>query len=729
MSMSKKRKVTLRTQLLMAFTFITLFAVSVTSSVSVWVNFRYARQQAFDRLTSVADLQTLAIESWLYGLQMDLDTLLTSTYELDSVAAATSQSALLNPQYAQDYLRGNFQKMVARTQRFDEVFVLNLDGEVVVSTDRVQERKFLGHERYFAYGQEGFYVQPPYYDVTQGRLAVFVARPAFDQLDNLVGVLVGRANLTQLNDILARRDILGEFGETYLVTPRYLLLTQALHATPNTYVHSEGIDHVVSIQQSGMAVYQNYSGAMAFGVYRWLPALQVALIAEMDQAEVLRGAQATGLINIAVAVVAIALAGGGALIFARTLSQPLEELVMTTTRVAAGDYHLNVQSSRTDELGQLALAFNQMTRQLRELISSLEQRVEERTRGLETVAEVSRATTSLLNLTQLLPQVVNLVRDRFDLYYVGLFLVDEAREYALLSAGTGDAGRQMMAEGWRLAVGGDSMIGQCVANGEVGVRQTEGDGVGRLENPYLPDTRSELALPLRYGTVVIGAMTVQSVVESAFDSTYIALLQNMADQVAVAVQNARLFAEVQSTLDRLYAAQRRYQGEAWGQYIQTRPVRGYEYGPTGLTPLTESLVPEAQPVLQYQQAVVQKDRLVIPVAQGDQIVGVLGFEQPFDKPGWGNEDVALIESLSEQLLLAAENQRLIDETQRAAARERLLGQIAGRVREELDMENVLKTAVTEIQQALGLQRVLIRMVAADAALSDEEAAGAQRGRG
>lgn len=729
MSMSKKRKVTLRTQLLMAFTFITLFAVLVTSSVSVWVNFRYARQQAFDRLESVADLQTLAIESWLYGLQMDLDTLLTSTYELDSVAAATSQSALLNPQYAQDYLRGNFQKMVARTQRFDEVFVLNLEGEVVVSTDRVQERKFLDHERYFAYGQEDFYVQPPYYDVTQGRLAVFVARPAFDQLDNLVGVLVGRANLTQLNDILARRDILGESGETYLVTPRHLLLTQALDAAPNTYVHSAGIDAVVSTQQSGLAVYRDYSGDIAFGVYRWVPALQVALIAEMDQTEVLRGARATALVNIAVAVVAIVLAGGGALIFARTLSQPLEELVMTTTRVAAGDYQLNVQSGRTDELGQLALAFNQMTRQLRELISSLEQRVEERTRGLETVAEVSRTTTSQLNLTQLLPQVVNLVRDRFGLYYVGLFLVDEAREYAVLSAGTGDAGRRMMAEGWRLTVGGDSMIGQCVAGGEAGLRQTEGDVVVRFENPYLPDTRSELALPLRHGTAVIGAMTVQSVVESAFDSTYIALLQNLADQVAVAVQNARLFAEVQSTLERLYAAQRRYQGEAWEQYIQTRPVRGYEYGLAGLAPLNESLMPEAQPVLQYHQAVVQKDRLVIPVAQGDQIVGVLGFEQPLDKPGWGNEDVALIESLSEQLLLAAENQRLIDETQRAAARERLLGQIAGRVREELDMENVLKTAVTEIQQTLGLQRVLIRMVAADAALSEGDAVGKPHGRG
>jgi GAF domain-containing protein len=209
----------------------------------------------------------------------------------------------------------------------------------------------------------------------------------------------------------------------------------------------------------------------------------------------------------------------------------------------------------------------------------------------------------------------------------------------------------------------------------------------RFENPYLPETRSELALPLHYGATVIGAMTVQSVKESAFDATSIAVFQNMADQVAVAVQNARLFAETQATLERLYAAQRRYQGEAWEQYIHTRTVRGYEHSATGMVPLGERLTPEAQYVLQNRQAVMDHGRMVIPVAQGEQIVGVLGFEHPPDKPGWGSEDVALIESLSEQLLLAAENQRLIDETQRAAARERLLGQIAGRVREELDMES------------------------------------------
>ncbi len=728
MRMPGRRGTTIRNQILAAFTLITLLAVLVTSGVSVWINLRYARLQAFDRLTAVADLQTLAIESWLYGLGLDLDTLLTSPYELDTVKTVTAQNSLLNPQHAQDYLRDNFGKMVARTQRFEEVFLLNLNGEVVVSTTREQERKFLDHERYFERGKEAFYVQPPYYDVT-GRINVFVARPAFDQLGNLVGVLVGRVNLTQLNDILAQRTILGKTGETYLVTSRHVLLTPTLQPEPNHYVHSQGIDQVVAAQQNGMGIYRDYRGKTVYGIYRWLPELQVALLAEIAQGEVLSGARTTALMNVGMALVAVLLAGGGAILFARNFSQPVEALATTATRIAAGEYQLTAQIGRGDELGQLAEAFNQMTAQLRDLIGSLEQRVEERTRGLETASEVSRATTSLLDMAQLLPQVVNLVRERFGLYYVGLFLVDGERGEAVLRAGTGDAGRQMMAEGWQLTVGGDSMIGQCVASGEAGVRQTEGDVVVRFENPYLPETRSELALPLHYGATVIGAMTVQSVKESAFDATSIAVFQNMADQVAVAVQNARLFAETQATLERLYAAQRRYQGEAWEQYIHTRTVRGYEHSATGMVPLGERLTPEAQYVLQNRQAVMDHGRMVIPVAQGEQIVGVLGFEHPPDKPGWGSEDVALIESLSEQLLLAAENQRLIDETQRAAARERLLGQIAGRVREELDMESVLKTAVDEIQQALGLQRVAIRMVAASADSGEDNTARPQQEQG
>jgi putative methionine-R-sulfoxide reductase with GAF domain len=159
---------------------------------------------------------------------------------------------------------------------------------------------------------------------------------------------------------------------------------------------------------------------------------------------------------------------------------------------------------------------------------------------LQTAIQVSRATTSMLDPDELLRQVVNLARERFNLYYVGLFLLDEQRRFAVLRAGTGEVGQKMLAQGHRLEVGGDSMIGQCTARGEARIALDVGEEAVRFDNPLLPRTRSEMALPLRSRGQVIGAMTVQSVEEAAFDEAAIAVMQTMADQVANAIENARL---------------------------------------------------------------------------------------------------------------------------------------------------------------------------------------------
>ncbi len=135
---------------------------------------------------------------------------------------------------------------------------------------------------------------------------------------------------------------------------------------------------------------------------------------------------------------------------------------------------------------------------------------------LETAAQVSRAASSILSMDELLATSVNLIRDRFDLYYVGLFLVDEAGKFAILHAGTGEAGRQMLERGHKLAVGDGSMIGWCVANAQARIALDVGEEAARFDNPLLPETRSEMALPLLSHGRVIGAMTIQSKEESAF---------------------------------------------------------------------------------------------------------------------------------------------------------------------------------------------------------------------
>ena len=192
------------------------------------------------------------------------------------------------------------------------------------------------------------------------------------------------------------------------------------------------------------------------------------------------------------------------------------------------------------------------------------QETQKRARQLQTAAEVSQATTSILETDELLQKVVDLAQQRFNLYYAGLFLVDQSGEWsgtpnqwAVLRAGTGIAGIQMKAQGHKLAIGQDSMIGRCIASSKASVSFNVTLEPGHYKNPLLPKTISEMALPLIAQGEVIGAMSIQSEHEAAFSEDDIATLQTMADQVAIAIQNARLFGRTQEALsetERLYQA-------------------------------------------------------------------------------------------------------------------------------------------------------------------------------
>jgi GAF domain-containing protein len=305
---------------------------------------------------------------------------------------------------------------------------------------------------------------------------------------------------------------------------------------------------------------------------------------------------------------------------------------------------------------------------------------------------------------------------------VGLFLVDEAQRFAVLRAGTGDAGQQMLARAHRLQIGGDSMIGRCVANGQAAIaldvadKGRRGDEPHRFDNPLLPETRSEMALPLRSRGRVVGAMTVQDSVEAAFDDSDIAVMQTMADQVAVAIDNARLFAEVEAALEEMEATHRRYLGQAWAEYTASRSESGYALTEAGLQALgaehqisiTEGT--ESGDGLDGQTGSAppaQWDRVIVPIKQLDQSIGVLGVQEPRDGRQWTAEEIALVESIAEQFALAADNLRLLEETQRRAAQEQLIADATARMRESLDIETVLRTTASEMRQALDLDNLVV----------------------
>ena len=397
---------------------------------------------------------------------------------------------------------------------------------------------------------------------------------------------------------------------------------------------------------------------------------------------------------------------------------PVQMLGEAAGQLGAGDLAVRATVHGQDEIGVAATAFNLMADQLQAALAGLEQRVTARTRGLRAAAEVAHATTSVLDPDQLLRRVVDLARERFGLYYVGLFLLDEERRFAVLRAGTGEAGREMLARGHALEVGGDSMIGQCVFRAEARIALDVGEEAVWFDNPFLPDTRSEMALPLIARDRVIGAMTVQSVDQAAFDDADIIVMQTMADQVAVAIDNARLFTESQAALERMAAIQRRYLGQAWAEYAQVVKEIGYETERPGVAPLGDAVLPEIRQAVEQQGATALVgtgiegkgySALVAPITLRGEIIGALGIH---DDPGarqWSAADVALIEAVAERMALAADNLRLLDETQRLAARDRIIGEVTARVRETLDVDTVLQTAVREIGDALNIAQVEVRM--------------------
>ena len=368
-------------------------------------------------------------------------------------------------------------------------------------------------------------------------------------------------------------------------------------------------------------------------------------------------------------------------------------------------------------------ALEESNYELQDLHTTLETRTRDlvrRSAYMDASTQVVRAAASVLDTERLIKQVVELICTHFELYYVGLFLVDESGQWAALRAGTGDAGAAMLARDHRIKIG-EGMIGWSVAYAQARVASEASADDVRLVIAELPNTRSEAALPLRSRGRILGALTVQSEQPGAFDEVAMSTLQVMADHVAVALDNAHLYAESQAALDVTRRAYGDLSQQAWTELLSTRTDWGYRYARQTVAPAGGGWRPEMQRAGQTGQTVLQnpgsapgeddaeQPALAIPIMVREQVIGVLGFCKGEGDEVWTNEEVAMLETLAAQLGPALESAQLHLETRRRAARERLTGQIASRLRETLDIETVLRTAVREMREVLGLEEAEVRL--------------------
>jgi GAF domain-containing protein len=348
--------------------------------------------------------------------------------------------------------------------------------------------------------------------------------------------------------------------------------------------------------------------------------------------------------------------------------------------------------------------------------------LQKRTLQLQTAAQVSSAATfSVLDPNDLTRQVVNLIRDRFDLHYVGLFLNDDTGKWTTLQAGAGEEGNQMMQPGYRVSVDTISPIGWSILNAQPRIILNT-----RLALPSLPNTRSELALPLRSRGRVIGSLTLQSAAHAAFSQEDVPVLQTMADQIAVAVDNARLFAEAQANLQEIEDIQRRYVHQQWAEFLMTRRTPIYEQAQPDTPPLKDDSIVELRQALVERKTITTEPEdgagpaaLVVPINLRGEAIGALGLQELTSRRQWSSGEIALIEAVADQMALAIENARLLEETQRRAERERLTAEITAHVRASTDVDTILRTAVREMGHVLRASEGIIHISAEQSAPSEQ----------
>ena len=409
----------------------------------------------------------------------------------------------------------------------------------------------------------------------------------------------------------------------------------------------------------------------------------------------------TGIDDIVVGIVLVVVSAGilnlvlgrlrDALIHAESNERALEE-TNSTLRDLQASLEERVQD-RTDELMQRGSELEIANRQ-----------IERRAAQLQALAQVMQTITSARDLQELLPRIATVISEKFGFYHIGVFLVDEAGEYAILSAANSEGGRKMLARKHRLRVGEEGIVGYVTGTGEPRVAMDVGIDPTYFDNPDMPGTHSEMALPLMIDNRIVGALDVQSEETGAFTDEDVQMLSLLADQVSLAIENARLFDETRFALMEAEAVSRQFIREAWSRFPVEHKLLGFRYTVTGASPLQEPLPVGAEAVSKSQTRQPEADQVVVPIELRGEVIGTLVVRSPANDE-LTQDQIDLIKAVAERVALSAENARLFEETTRRAERERLVSDITGRIRNTHDPQAMVQTAIDELRKALGATRV------------------------
>jgi GAF domain-containing protein len=371
------------------------------------------------------------------------------------------------------------------------------------------------------------------------------------------------------------------------------------------------------------------------------------------------------------------------------------------------------ESELKNNQASLELRINERTTELQ----LANQHNERRAKQFESIAQVSRAIIQTQGLQDILPQITQVIHQQFKFYHVGIFLLDANNEYAILVASNSDGGQKMLARNHKLKVGQIGIVGNVAGTGVPRIALDTGADAAYFNNPDLPETHSEMALPLfRSGQQIIGVIDVQSTEQNAFGQEDIQILTTLAELVSIAITNASLYEETQKNLLESEMLYRRDIQEGWRNFTQSRKLLGIRRQGMKSNLLLESMeLPGAEEVILsgnvYQEKADNNDKfsqVTIPMKLRGEIVGLLNVKTE-EKRKWSSDEIDIVTAIVERAALSIESARLLEESRAAAEKERAISEISAKISAGTEIETILKTAVRELGSQIGGAQITVEM--------------------
>lgn len=547
-----------------------------------------------------------------------------------------------------------------------------------------------------------------------GEPELVIAMPIRNSEGAITGTIMFTTLLKTFSTSITNQKI-GETGFVYIVDERGYLISHPgfdgnqvdfnnfAFVGPVDFARRQGSGHLEYHDQNGVS----WSANVLLLDNGWVVVAQQQLT---EIFKIISNSRNVAFATIAAAAIVILLLTWAAM---RQAFVPINSLTATAQAISNGDLRKVATVESNDEFGMLARSFNSMTTQLIELVDMLEMRVQERTQDLEkrtsqlkAAAEVSRAAASLHDLDQLLTIVTRLISESFGFYHVGIYLMDDKGEFVVLKNANSEGGQRMLEKGHKLKVGEQGIVGYVAQIREPRIAASVDKDSNHYINPDLPETRSQIALPLLSGGALLGVLDVQSNVENAFSDQDVETVTLLADQISIAISNARLIQKTQSLLETERRTFRSLTRDNWSDYIKSKPISGYKRNQEGLVSLS---VQELSSSISSKEAISDSHLLSTPIIIRGSTIGYLRTQKSHDVGGWSTSEKKLLQRLADQLAVSLDSALLYEESLHQAKLEKMKGQVTANIHEHLDIDTILRTAAQEIRQALKLPEVTVRL--------------------